>query len=253
MVEQPVENVMLSVPLQSVFVGVKPRRWGVLDVIAVGIGGLLLSFIPIFIDTLLTPSALDAFSQKKALPVGWTLRSVIFSNVALAGFCFFYLWFVHRQTPAALGLRRAASRSWLWFGVIGGIALFVLGENLPPLMPLGADSPQAKLMKALVASSPLMKALAFFVVAVVAPIGEEIFFRGFAYQGIKNRWGAMWGAALSSLAFALMHGSVPLMLTYFFLGLILTLIFQRTRTLAAPILAHSLNNFIGLCILLWAR
>ncbi|MCS6862236.1 MAG: CPBP family glutamic-type intramembrane protease [Abditibacteriales bacterium] len=244
--------------------------WGIADVVIVGIGGLMLSFIPVIIDALLSGGIVQAVLQNKSveLPTGFMLRSVIFQNVVLVGVCFFWLWALRRQSITALGLCRTHWRTWLWQGVGAGVVIFGLGELIPYLTHhallsvgissddlhlLGEQSPQVKLIDSILKSSVPMKVFAVFVIAVVAPAGEEIFFRGFAYQGIRNRLGAKWGAVLSSLAFAALHTNLPAFVAYFVLGLVLVWLFQRTQSLTAPILAHGVNNFISVMILLMAR
>jgi membrane protease YdiL (CAAX protease family) len=258
---------------QSAKAAQKPSKalpWSIADVLVVGVGGLMLSFIPVIIDALLSCGIVQAVLQNKPVETstGFMLRSVIFQNVVLVGVCFFWLRAIRRQSISALGLCRTHWKTWLWQGAVAGVVIFGLGELIPylthhamlfagisssDLKQLDAQSPQIKLIDSILKSSVPMKLFAVFVIAVVAPVGEEIFFRGFAYQGIRNRLGSKWGAALSSLAFAALHTNVPAFVAYFVLGLILVWLFQRTKSLTAPILAHSLNNFISVMILLMAR
>lgn len=248
----------------------EPLPWSIADVLVVGVGGLMFSFIPIIIDALLSCGVVQAILRNKPVEIstGFMLRSVIFQNAVLVGFCFFWLSVMRRQGLSALGLCRTHWKTWLWQGAAAGVVIFGLGELIPylthqamlfigvsssDLKQWGAQSPQVKLIDSILKSSVPMKAFAVFVIAVVAPIGEEIFFRGFAYQGIKNRLGSKWGAVLSSLAFAALHTNLPAFIAYFVLGLILVWLFQRTKSLTAPILAHGLNNFISVMVLLMAR
>jgi len=248
----------------------KALPWSMADVLIVGVGGLMFSFIPIIIDALLFCGAGQAVLHNKPIEIstGFMLRSVIFQNVGLVGFCFFWLSVMRRQGLSALGLCRAPWKTWLWQGAVAGVVIFGLGELIPylthhamlsvgvsssDLKQWGEQSPQVKLIGSILHSSVPMKLFAVFVIAVVAPVGEEIFFRGFAYQGIKNRLGSKGGAVLSSLAFAALHTNIPAFVAYFVLGLILVYLFQKTKSLTAPILAHSLNNFISVMILLMAR
>ena len=87
---------------------------------------------------------------------------------------------------------------------------------------------------------------AFWVVAsvVVAPLGEELFFRGYALAGLARKGKQNVALILSSLLFAAVHlnpvGFVPL----FFAGMILGTVFLRTGSLTASIAAHATNNLI---------
>ncbi len=93
-------------------------------------------------------------------------------------------------------------------------------------------------------------ALAALAVVVVAPIAEELFFRGFLYQALRKWRGVPQATVLSALFFALAHGHPLLILGIFPLGIILAFLFQRRNSLAATIAAHAFFNGISLIILL---
>lgn len=83
-------------------------------------------------------------------------------------------------------------------------------------------------------------------IVVLAPLVEELIFRGF----LLNRWATKWGLRravfLTSAMFALLHVNV---LAMFALGSVLAVLYLRTRTLAASIFVHAANN---LAVLLMA-
>jgi membrane protease YdiL (CAAX protease family) len=81
---------------------------------------------------------------------------------------------------------------------------------------------------------------------VLAPVAEEVLFRGIIYTWIKNLGFpqlAIWG---TSLLFAIMHFNVQGIPALFLLALILTLLYEKTGNLLAPIAAHSLFNGLNL-------
>ena len=85
---------------------------------------------------------------------------------------------------------------------------------------------------------------------LVAPIGEEIFFRGFLYGGLRRRFRAVPSALISAGVFAALH--VPLWRTpaIFVFGLVLAALYERRRNLVVCIAAHAINNFVVLIIIL---
>ena len=90
-----------------------------------------------------------------------------------------------------------------------------------------------------------------FVMLILLPVGEEILFRGIAYIGFAGRFGQTKGMVLSALLFAVLHGYVrsfmPLVLggiPIFLMGLTLTWLYIRTKSLMPCILTHSLVNLI---------
>jgi hypothetical protein len=76
----------------------------------------------------------------------------------------------------------------------------------------------------------------------VAPLAEELFFRGILYPALlrqARRAFALWGVAV---AFAAIHQSDVTFVPLTFLAVILALLYEETGNLAAPILVHCLFN-----------
>jgi membrane protease YdiL (CAAX protease family) len=81
----------------------------------------------------------------------------------------------------------------------------------------------------------------------VAPITEEIMFRGVLFHHLRSRWNWLASAAAVSLIFALLHpqglAAVPALGA---IAIVLTYIREWRASLIAPIAAHALNNFLAL-------
>ena len=91
--------------------------------------------------------------------------------------------------------------------------------------------------------------LALLVTAVAAPICEEIFFRGMLFRLLRTRV-PLWAAVLlSAVAFGLAHASpavsLALLPTFMFMGIVLAVVYTRTRWLTNSILLHGLSNAIA--------
>lgn len=107
----------------------------------------------------------------------------------------------------------------------------------------GFDVREQETVRLLRDSHTVGKQIFIGVVAIVlAPPVEEIFFRGILYPLIKQsgfpHW-ALWGVAI---LFALVHGSLPILLPLAVLAVILTLLYEWTDNLLAPILVHAIFN-----------
>ena len=91
----------------------------------------------------------------------------------------------------------------------------------------------------------------FTIVAVVmAPLCEEIYFRGFVFKGFANSWGWVRGAAVSGAFFSLAHLQLTLFVPFFVLGFGLAWVYQRTGSLWTSIALHA--TFNGVAVLAWA-
>lgn len=86
-------------------------------------------------------------------------------------------------------------------------------------------------------------------VGILIPFAEELFFRGFLYQFIKERIGIWPGILLSSLIFGVIHGDIAVGLTAFLLGILLAVVYEYSRSLWAAVIVHALNNSAKVALL----
>jgi membrane protease YdiL (CAAX protease family) len=87
------------------------------------------------------------------------------------------------------------------------------------------------------------------VAILVAPMAEEMLFRGILYPVIKQAGFprvALWGTAV---LFAATHSNLPTFLPLTFLAVALALLYEKTNNLLAPITAHSLFNALNFATL----
>jgi len=83
-------------------------------------------------------------------------------------------------------------------------------------------------------------------VVVIAPVIEEILFRGIIMHGLMRNYRSWYAVLLSAILFSVFHLN-PWQMTYtFFLGLLLGWIMVRTRSLPMAIMVHALNNLLVL-------
>ena len=92
-------------------------------------------------------------------------------------------------------------------------------------------------------------ALAAIAVVIVAPIAEEMFFRGFLYQALRRWRGVAFAVVVSAAIFAIVHGAPLLIVGIFPLGVILAYLFERRGSLTATIAAHMTYNLIGFVLI----
>ena len=170
------------------------------------------------------------------------------------------LWAVTEMKRAGISIKRLFwgngfdRSSWKHFLMvipgfifsIGSLILFV--TSMAWFFHLNTDSLIGTKSNDLVASPDtlaipwLYYALVFVATIIIAPIAEELAFRGM----LINRWGLKWGIGhaivLSSLLFGVLHG-ITFIGTIVF-ALIIALIYLRTRSLVPGIIFHAINNLI---------
>lgn len=87
---------------------------------------------------------------------------------------------------------------------------------------------------------------------LVGPAAEELIFRGMIYRRAENYFRTGWAVGISSALFGIYHGNVIQFLYAAVLGILLAVIYEKSRTLLAPVLAHMAVNlwaiYSGDCI-----
>jgi membrane protease YdiL (CAAX protease family) len=185
----------------------------------------------------------------------------LIQNVLLAGLPTYIVVSRYRLPASSLGIQARDARRLAIAGIGAGIfaillsaageraAVFILGliegheqaalraisEHLmDPLLPI---------INTLVGAAPV--AWVFFLLCVIVPIGEEVFFRGFVYGGLRRRWGVAAALVVSSLFFSVVHLKLVHGFSIFLLAVIFALVYERTGSLVPPIVAHAVNNLIA--------
>ncbi|HEY8890966.1 MAG TPA: type II CAAX endopeptidase family protein [Clostridium sp.] len=85
-------------------------------------------------------------------------------------------------------------------------------------------------------------------VAVIAPVYEEILFRGILLKGMANKLNPAVALVISALFFALVHMNIPQGINAFLLGLVIGFIYLKTESIYLSIFAHFVNNFLALSV-----
>ncbi len=93
------------------------------------------------------------------------------------------------------------------------------------------------------ASDPSVRGWLVVLAVVAAPLFEEFIFRGLVFGGLRRITTAFTAAAASAAIFAIVHPPLSA-LPVFVLGLLAALVYERTKMLLAPMLAHALYNAI---------
>lgn len=88
-------------------------------------------------------------------------------------------------------------------------------------------------------------------VTVVAPLTEEFLFRGYLYGVLKRYGGRLAAMLVTAMLFSAIHLHAAAFLPLFVLAICLTLVYEHTGTLWAPILMHALFNGVSVVFILF--
>lgn len=212
----------------------------------VDIAGLALMSM-IFVGFGLSAAAAADKSPENALTPSMLLSNIAVFAVLVAMVAGIVCW---RVRPAAwLGLRWAR---WSLFFLIGPAVVLGMWVFLAVLSASGyiawleqvvGSSSQQDAVALLRESKDLLSVgLMAFSAAIVAPLAEEVIFRGYLYPVAKSISGIRTGVLFSALLFAACHGNVPLLLPLFVLGILLALAYEWTGSIWAAISIHFFFN-----------
>jgi membrane protease YdiL (CAAX protease family) len=187
--------------------------------------------------TVLGSIVLLVASQVGMLLVSWLL---VFRPRALAG-----LPLPPGKNPAG------AILSGVGWGVLATIgASLVGGAVVLVLESLGIEASPQTSQQAISLIDPWLAVLA---VVILAPIAEEVFFRGVVFNALLREAGSRWAYIGSAALFAVIHLELVAMLPLFGLGLALAWVYQRSRNLLAPIAMHATVNGLAVALVLLDR
>lgn len=139
-----------------------------------------------------------------------------------------------RRAFPALGFRAVGWRPI----VLGTIATIVLSVAVSQI---GLD-PEGVKQAIGIARDPGLFAATLLALAVLAPLVEELLFRGVLYGWLAFRWGGTLAWIASSLAFAAAHVELAHIILVLPLGLWFGWLRKRTDSLWPSLVAHAVNN-----------
>ncbi len=192
------------------------------------------------------------------------LASTTIAAVLILGGLVFWLERWHPGWRRVVGLPRALGPE-LRAGVAFGALLYpaiVFGVGLVLVLLLRVVSGETVGAPEQVPQGLSAAGIAVTIVygALVAPVGEELFFRGILFRAVRDRYGFTAGAVGSGVAFGLIHylpgawqDSVLLMGVMVFTGTALAWLYERRGNILAPIAAHVTFNVVGLSLIFALR
>jgi CAAX protease family protein len=224
--------------------------WGFGDSIWGLIGGLLL--VVIVPPLLVLPFDSNIGDPDKASDAAILATQALFDGfliavaIGMASGWHFRL----KEALGRLGLRgfQPSALGWM-FAVLGTYYVGAIAFSAIVLQPKQED-----IGKELGVCNPGIGIAIFAVLSIIvlAPIAEEIFFRGFFFAGLRKRWSLWPSALLSGAVFGLVHAptgptaAIPLA----GLGVGLAWLYNKTGSIYPSMLAHFLNNAIAISVVI---
>jgi membrane protease YdiL (CAAX protease family) len=148
------------------------------------------------------------------------------------------------RSLALWGFRRP-NKAFFWTVPLGLLAVYAVGIVHDLIV-----RPETQQIVSQFPRSAAGVALFTLVAVIMAPLFEEIVFRGFLFRGFANSWGWVWGGLASAAIFGIAHLQLDVFVPLATLGFVLAWAYKRTGSLWTCITMHALFNTIA--VLAWA-
>lgn len=179
----------------------------------------------------------------------FALYSLIAYGLAVALVVFvpwrlFKSWKTDREE---IGLRELPTWADIGLAPIGFVVYLVAGAALVALFGLFPwfNANEVQEIGFQLSFNVFDRLLAFVMLVVVAPVAEEVIFRGWLYGKLREETGMWLSIFLTSLLFALMHGQWNVGVNVFALSVVLCGLREVTGTIYSGILLHILKNAVA--------
>lgn len=231
-------------------------RWTAADLLMVaaltallGAGALLLLRLPALLGT----TALSRLLEQ------WPLAAGMIAGGALYGLAVFAVYLVivrrHRGSWRELGFRAPPVLAILLTPVLFPLQLALAGGANYVVQSIAGsfENPQIDALIDPRGFSWTNFALVFVVAAIIAPVVEELLFRGLLYQWLRARLGRTAAVLLSAAIFSVVHVIPLLFPALFLIGIVLALAFEFGRSLWVSITLHFLQNALAVAAIFFIQ
>jgi membrane protease YdiL (CAAX protease family) len=180
------------------------------------------------------------------IPLGLFSFPITYALHAVFGIVFICM--AEQVSPVVLWKKISPESGLSWiprglrFTMLALASVLCLALILSPFMPQG-DPPQKELMDIIRSTKGIFPfVLIFATLALLAPVFEEIFFRGFLMSVLGMRYSKLWALVFSSLIFGAIHFQLMALPHLTILGAVMGLAFLMSRDVKTAITVHACWN-----------
>lgn len=223
------------------------KKWSIILGILVYLVGQF--SVSLFLPPILIATGVIASSEELGVTTGnitagtfWLLN--IANIVSIALIVAVVLGF-YKEGFSSLGFTTNKIPKALLYGVVGFVVAFILAGivGYPIQQEFGVDPTQEALSQT--AAVPGLLPIVFLSGVIIAPIAEEVVFRGYLYKAFRDRFKPSYAIVLSAALFSVIHLELLAAAPLFVIGVVLAYVYEKTGNIMAPITLHVLNNAIA--------
>jgi membrane protease YdiL (CAAX protease family) len=218
--------------------------WTGFDVIGIAVMFILAMIVCWVVTTILT-SMLPAYQHTNWRDIARAPLVGIVAQTAAYIILFFYIARVLRMRsgePALVAVEWNSRLGTIVMGVVGGLVLATLVQLAELFLPVPKSLPIDTMFR-----TPLLAYVTSIFGVLIAPLFEEVYFRGLMFPSVREGLGEMAAIFITAGAFALLHGSQlafswAALLPLFIVGIVLTWVRAQLKSVAASWTMHVTYN-----------
>lgn len=200
----------------------------------------------------------NAFGEESAMAV---FAPTIIMQVCVVAAVLLFKKFADSKFKLFFVVSRKAAVSFVLFSVLSVLAVLSLNSLIVQTYFIfeGEYPPKQEVVDIFLSLGGGWKTVvAVFSVLVLAPLAEEMFFRGVLYRIFKwafsaSRFGAIAAAVLSGVLFALIHADAYVFVPLALMGVFLCMAYEKGGSILSPILVHAAFNALNVGIVWFAK
>jgi len=218
-------------------------KWNIWDVCKVVILFLFFGYMMILSEAFLS----RAFHVFETDNFRMMVNSSILDILAVV-FIIYFTIIQYKEPLAALGISARNFLKNVFYGVIGYIALIpiliLMLVIIAVIINITKYVPERQSIVELFLKEKRVAFLAYssLFAAIIGPIIEELFFRGFLYSSLKKYIGIFWAMTATASLFAALHAHIVGFFPIMALGMLLAYIYEKTGTLVSSVTVHMIHN-----------
>jgi len=233
--------------------GISPvrREWRLSDAIAIfAISSFVLPMLLMFLLTRLLGQ--------------WVLLVVLSAmGITLVGLSLWFILKMCRRPLSDIGITRQHLCKNIILGIVLVVPVFLMINAAEDLVVRGSimiipsqiehiqsmrEKESSRVVNMFQGPNELLRFIvAVFLIVILWPVGEEMLFRGIAYNALRRRgkWRAL---IISSLIFAIAHFQVIHLIPNVLAGFAFAYLFERTRSLTSVVVLHASLNLVSVLL-----
>ncbi|HZK43716.1 MAG TPA: type II CAAX endopeptidase family protein [Syntrophomonadaceae bacterium] len=217
-------------------------RWGFVEIIIVFIGILLISLLFSMSDDLMN-TLFSIFKMPDTL-LSYFYFGFVVQFTATVSLVLLMTVGIHKAKLSDIGIVNVSIEKYIRYGLLGGAFLFVIimlaSFFINYLSPEVEPQVFEQMLRMITGNKDFV--FLFIIGAVLAPLSEELFYRGMIYPVFRQKFGPIPAMIMAGIIFGLVHWDLWRTIPLAIGGMVLCYLYEKTNSIFVTTLAHGVWN-----------